>query len=233
MNESLIENLAALDAVIGLGSIRISEWHTVLDCRLSVDLRLLGILGLNVLVLNGLDIRLAGLWLLDDGLLDSGVGDDVHSLHGLVVNVLLNSLLRDVLDLSLVSVLGYVLGDVLNLLVVSVGSLHGLVIDILDSLVLSDGLGDGHHLGPLLGHVLGHLSLVRHLALGGHGLVVGVSLLNRDVLNVRSRLRLLLLLRLNVRLNGLNVRLNGLSVRVRLLRNVAGLGVRSRVTEDY
>ena len=130
---------------------------------------------------------------MDDGLLDSGVSDDVLSLHGLVVNVLLNSLLGDVLDLGLVSVLGNVFGDVLNLLVVGVGSLHGLVIDILDSLVLSDGPGDRHHLRIDLLNVLSHLSLVGHLSLSRVGLVIRISLLNRDVLNVRRRLRLRLL----------------------------------------
>ena len=125
--------------------------------------------------------------------MDGGVSDDVLSLHGLVVNVLLNSLLGDVLDLGLVSVLGYVFGDVLNLLVVGVGSLHGLVTDVLHSLVLSDRLGHGHHFGIDLLNVLSHLSLVRHLGLSGVSLVIRVSLLNRDVLNVRSRLRLRLL----------------------------------------
>jgi hypothetical protein len=135
-----------------------------------------------------LDIGLLDKGLLDHGLGNGGVGDHLLSLHGLVVNVGFNSVLGDILDLGLVSVLGHVLGDVFDLLVVSVGLLHGLVRSLVHGLVLSDGLGHGDVLGSLLGNVFSDLSFIRNLLLGDNGFVIGVSLLDGDVLDVGSGL---------------------------------------------
>jgi hypothetical protein len=151
-------------------------------------------LAIGVLAIDGLgNIGLLDIGLLDNGLLDNGlgnggVGDHLLSLHGLVFNVGFNSVLGDILDLGLVSVLGHVLGDVFDLLVVSVGLLHGLVRSLVHGLVLSDGLGHGDVLGSLLGNVFSDLSFIRNLLLGDNGFVIGVSLLDGDVLDVGSGL---------------------------------------------
>ena len=141
-----------------------------------------------------LDIGNCGLhWLLDDGLGDSGVRDDLGSLHWLIIDVLFDSLLGDHIDFDFLSDLGDEFGHVFNLLVVGVDSFDGDVVGLGDGLVLCDGSGDGDVLGSLLGNLFDVLSLVGHLDVADLGFVVGVGLLDRDVLDVRLGLRLRLL----------------------------------------
>lgn len=131
--------------------------------------------------------------LLDYRLGDGGVGENLSSLDRLVVDVLFDSLLGDEVYFDFLSDLGHEFGDVFDLLVVSVDSFDRDVVGLCDGLVLGDGSGDGHVLGPLLGDLFDVLALVGHLDVADLGFVVGVGLLDRDVLDVRLGLRLGLL----------------------------------------
>jgi hypothetical protein len=193
--------LAGLDILDGLLDIGKRLWLDILDRLLDIG------------DLLRLDIGNRGLhWLLDQRLGDSGVRDDLGSLHRLVVDVLFDSLLGDHIDFDFLSDLGDVFGDVFDLLVVSVDSFDRDVVGLCDGLVLGDGSGDGHVLGPLLGDLFDVLALVGHLDVADLGFVVGVGLLDRDVLDVRLGLRLGLLVHGGGRLDhgrlGLHDRLN-------------------------
>ena len=151
------------------------------------------LLGLVLLLGNeGHGLLLHGL--LNHRLLDGGMGNSLSSLDGLVVNMSLNSVLGDIFDLGFISVLRYVFGDMLNLLIISISLLDSLIIGLINSLIFSDSLGDGYHFGNLLGDILGILSFIRNLVLGHDGFVIGVSLFDGDVFNIRRSLRLRLLL---------------------------------------
>jgi hypothetical protein len=131
--------------------------------------------------------------LLDYRLGDGGVGENLSSLDRLVVDVLFDSLLGDEVYFDFLSDLGHEFGDVFDLLVVSVDSFDRDVVGLCDGLILGDGSGDGHVLGPLLGDLFDILALVGHLDVADLGFVVGVGLLDRNVLDVRLGLRLGLL----------------------------------------
>ena len=161
--------------------------------------------------------------LLDHGLLNGGVGNNLGSLDGLVINVSFNSLLGNIFNFSFISVLGNMFGDVFDLLIVSVLFLHGLISGLFNSLIFGHGFDDGDIFGSLLGNIFGNLSFIRNLNLGNNGFIISVGFFNWDVLNIRLSLRLRLLvndLGLN---NGLDQRLlnvRGLNIRLNILRLV-------------
>ena len=185
--------------LLDLALLDVLDWLLhILDWLLNIA----DLLGLNIADLLGLDIRdlLLGLdirdlldWLLDEGLCDSGVCDHLSSLDWLIINVLLDSLLGDHIDFNFLSDLGDVFGHMLDLLVVGVDSLDWDVVGLGDSLVFSDGSGDGDVLGSLLSNLFDVLSFVRNLDVADLGFVVSVGLLDRDVLDVRLGLGLRLL----------------------------------------
>ena len=98
------------------------------------------------------------------------------SLNWLVLDNSLHSFLRNILDFSLVAILGHIFGDMFYLLVVYVGLLHGTVLGLHDGLVLHDGFGNWHIFNNFLRNVFNDLALVRNLLLNRYGLVVYVEI---------------------------------------------------------
>ena len=115
------------------------------------------------------------------------------SLDRLVVDVLFDSLLGDKVYFDFLSDLRDVFCDVFYLLVVGVSFFDWDVVGLSDCLILSYSSGDWNVFGSLLGNLFDVLSLVRDLDVTHLGFVVSVSLLYRDVLNVRLGLGLGLL----------------------------------------
>ena len=137
-----------------------------------------------------LNHRLLNHGLLNNGLLDSGVSNNLRSLDGLVVNVSFNSSLRNVFNFLFMSMLGNIFSNVLNLLIISVSLLDRLIMSLFNSLVFSDSSGHGYVLSSLLSDLFNILSFIRNLMLSDNGFIIGIGLLDRDVLDIRGGLRL-------------------------------------------
>ena len=128
--------------------------------------------------------------LLNHGLVHSAISNNLRSLDGLIVNVGFNSVLRNIFDLSLVSVLGNIFGNVFHLLVISVTFLNGLIIGLVYGLIFGNSFGNGDIFSDCLSNVFSYLTFIRNLMLGDHWFIVSVGLLNWNILNMGLSLRL-------------------------------------------
>ena len=213
LNELLLLLLRLL--LNNLGSIRISEWNSVLNNWLLNKSRLLNILRLSYewRLLNILNLLN---WWVDNWCSNCWVSNDLRSLNWLIINVLFNSLLWDIFNFSLVSVLWNVFCDMFNLLIISVSLLYGLIGNLIYGLVFSHGLDNWYIFSFLLRYVFGILSLIWNLLLDGNWFIISVGLLYWDILNIRG----CLWLRLSIYNSWLDIRLlNNLWLDIRWLNN--------------
>jgi hypothetical protein len=72
---------------------------------------------------------------------------------------------------------GLIFSLVFNLFIISVGYLNGLVIGVLNSLIVGDGLGDFNLVTQSSSVGLNVLSFIRDLFVGNHGLIISIIFL--------------------------------------------------------
>lgn len=126
------------------------------------------------------------LGLVNLGLSNGGVGNNLGSLDGLIVNKGFNSVLRDIFNLGFISILGNIFGDMFDLLIVGIGLLNGLIDSLVHGLVFGDSSGDWHVFSSGLGNVFSVLSFIWNLLLNNLSFIVNISFLDRNILNVRA-----------------------------------------------
>lgn len=85
---------------------------------------------------------------------------------------------------SFVRYLGNVFGSVLNLFIIGVGNLDRLIIGVLDSLIISDGLCNFNLISESSGVIFDVLSFIRDLFMGNHGFIVSVIFFKRNAFNI-------------------------------------------------
>jgi hypothetical protein len=158
------------------------SWLYIRDLRLDI-LNLRSLLDIRDLLLRWLNNRLC----------NCRIGNNLGSLNRLIINVLFDSLLRNIVDFYFLSNVRDIFSDVFNLLIISVLFFDWDVVGLSHSLILSYGSCNWYIFCSLLGNLFDILSFIRHLNICNLRFIISVSSLHWNVFNVWLSLWLRLL----------------------------------------
>ena len=120
--------------------------------------------------------------------------NNLGSLYWLIINILFNSLLRNIIDLDFLSNVRNVFSDMFNLLIVSVNFFNWDVACLSDILIFSHRSSNWNIFNSLLWDLFDVLSFIRNLDIIDLLFIISISFLDWNVFNVRLILRLWLLI---------------------------------------
>ena len=132
--------------------------------------------------------------MLNNWLSNSWLSEKLRSLDWLIINILFNSLLRDIIDLNFLSNVRDVFSDMFNLLIISVNFFNWDVACLSNILIFSHRSSNWNIFNSLLWDLFDVLSFIRNLNIIDLLFIISISFLDWNVFDVRLILRLWLLI---------------------------------------